>query len=102
MRCRCLTHWHVNQIYLVLSGPRRHALHSAANARPVPLDSEEEIQTIPGAASRPLQAQDDDSFASPVEVGIVVCVCKHWHSGNASSGHFKRQTFECILNTQIS
>lgn len=60
-----------------LSGPRWHALHSAANAWPLPLDSEEEIQTLPGAASRPLQAQDDDSFAASVKVCMLICVCKY-------------------------
>lgn len=42
-----------------LPGSCGHAVHGAANAWPVPLDSEEEIQTLPGAASRPLQAQND-------------------------------------------
>lgn len=89
---------HVNQIDCILSGPRRHALHSAANARPIPLDSEEEIQAIPGAASRPLQAQDDDSFAAPVKVCIVTCACKCCHSEKRIVRSFLSDT----LNTQVT
>lgn len=40
-------------------GPCGHPVHCAANTWPVPLDGEEEVQTLPRAASRPLQAQDD-------------------------------------------
>lgn len=96
----CLTQWRVNQIDRVPPGPRRHALHGAANARPIPLDSEEEIQTIPGAAPWPLQAQDDDSFAAPVKV-CIVCACKCCHSEKRIIGAFQ-VTGLSILNTQMS
>lgn len=55
-------------------GPCGHPVHSAANTWPLPLDSEEEVQALPGAASRPLQAQDDASPAASWKVGAPLCL----------------------------
>lgn len=64
-------------VYIILNtvhpGSCGHPVHSAADSWPVSLDSEEEIQALPGAASRPLQAQDDGSFAAPGKVSVLAC-----------------------------
>ena len=46
-----------------------HAVHGAADPRAVQLDGEEEVQALPGAAPRPLQAQDDAALPAAGKVG---------------------------------
>lgn len=65
-------HSHVLDFNNVPPGPCRHPVYSAADTRPLPLVREEEVQALPRAASRPLQAQDDASLAASGKVGAPI------------------------------
>ena len=71
-------------------GQCRNPIHSAANTRPLPLDSEEEVQALSGAASRPSQAQD---FA-PLEPSWKVGVPGYSFQSCKSASHSERCAFE--------
>ena len=50
-------------------GERVHPVHGAADPRALHLDGEEEVPALPGAPSRPLQAQDADALHAAGQVG---------------------------------